>query len=195
MTVRSNLDGKLNGETFRQYYYLKEELVEFCKNNGLPVSGGKAELTDRVAYFLDAGEVLQTSSKRKASNVVGEITEETEIEQNIVFSEKHRAFFKERIGKGFSFNVPFQKWLKSNAGKTYKEAVDAYRTILNEKKTQKTTIGKQFEYNAYVRDFFEDNKGKSLEDAIKCWKYKKSLPGHNRYEPTDLIAINEENGK
>lgn len=39
------------------------------------------------------------------------------------------------------------------------------------------------------RDFFADNKGKSLEEAIKCWKYKKQLQGHNRYEKTDLEAL------
>lgn len=48
---------------------------------------------------------------------------------------------------------------------------------------------KQFEYNIYIRDFFTDNQGKSLNDAIKCWKYKKQLQGHNRYERTDLIAL------
>ena len=36
---------------------------------------------------------------------------------------------------------------------------------------------------------FEDNKGKSLSDAIACWKYKKSIAGHNRYERADLVAL------
>ena len=44
------------------------------------------------------------------------------IEDDFVCSEHHRAFFKDRIGKKFTFNVVFQKWLKSNAGKTYEEA-------------------------------------------------------------------------
>ena len=34
-----------------------------------------------------------------------------------------------------------------------------------------------------------DNAGKSLADAIRCWKYKKKLPGHNRYEKSDLSAL------
>ena len=29
------------------------------------------------------------------------------------------------------------------------------------------------------------------EDAIKCWKYKKSLKGHNKYEDSDLIALKD----
>lgn len=89
----------------------------------------------------------------------------------------------------FSFNVHFQKWLKANTGKTYKQAITAYYEILEEKKKRKSSIDKQFEYNTYIRDFFEDNKGKSLEDAIKCWRYKKQLQGHNRYEKADLIAL------
>ena len=63
--------------------------------------------------------------------------------------------------------------------------------IRKEKKKGKTAIDKQFEYNTYIRDFFSDNKGKTLEEAIICWKYKKSLMGHNRYERADLIALNK----
>ena len=62
---------------------------------------------------------------------------------------------------------------------------------MEEKKTTKTTIDRQFEYNTYIRDFFADNSGKKLEEAIACWKYKKKLPGHNRYEKEDLVALEE----
>ena len=189
MSERPQLSKELDANTFLSFYYLKEELVDFCRENGLPSSGGKAELTDRIAVFLETGKILKASSKRKTASTVGIITEDTIIEPDIVCSEKHRAFFTEKIGKGFSFNVLFQKWLKSNAGKTYKDAVDAYYRILEEKKKGKATIDKQFEYNTYIRDFFEDNEGKSLEHAIICWKYKKSLKGHNRYEKSDLEAL------
>lgn len=137
MSERPNLNRELDGETFRSFYNLKEELTNFCRENNLPVSGGKIELTNRIAYFLDTGKVLKTSAKRKATISVGLITENTVIEPNIVCSEKHRAFFKEKIGKSFSFNVLFQKWLKSNAGKTYGEAINAYYQILGEKKKKK----------------------------------------------------------
>ena len=189
METRPELSRKLDGQTFRNYYYLKQELVGFCRENNLPVSGGKIELTDRIAYFLDTGKILKASEMRKTTKCVNLITEDTLIEPNIVCSEKHRAFFNEKIGKTFSFNVSFQKWLKENEGKTYGDAIRAYYQILEEKKKGKTTIGKQFEYNTYIRDFFEDNPGKSLIEAILCWKYKKGLPGHNRYEKSDLIAL------
>ena len=193
MSERPELSRDISAEVFRNYYFLKEELVDFCRQNGLQTSGSKQELTDRIACFLETGKRTKTNPKPKSTVNIGDITENTLIEPNIVCSEKHRAFFREKIGKTFSFNVAFQKWLKSNAGKTYADAIQAYYAILEEKKKSKTVIDKQFEYNTYIRDFFADNNGMSLENAIKCWKYKKSLKGHNRYEKTDLIALENEN--
>lgn len=189
MSERPRLDRSLDGETFRSYYYLKEELTAFCRENGLPVSGGKIEITERIACFLDTGDVLPVSAKTKSRPDVGAISEDKKIEPDFVCSEKHRAFFREAIGSGFSFNVAFQKWLKSNTGKTYREAIDAYGQILEEKKKGKTTIDRQFEYNTYIRDFFADNEGRSLDEAIRCWNYKKGIQGHNRYEKSDLSAL------
>lgn len=100
MSERPDLTKELDGETFRSFYYLKAELVDFYRKNNLPVSGGKIELTNRIAYFLDTGKVLKTSAKRKTAVSVGVITEDTLIEPNMVCYEKHRAFFEEKIGKG-----------------------------------------------------------------------------------------------
>lgn len=186
--TRPPLSRTLDSQTFRSFYYLKEELVDFCRQSSLPTSGGKLELTERIAYFLDTGEALSAATHHTRTPDVGLISESTKIEPNFKCTEKHRAFFKEKIGDSFSFHVGFQKWLKSNTGKTYGEAVAAYYETLAEKK-RGTTIDRQFEYNTYIRDFFADNRGKSLSDAITCWKYKKSLPGHNRYEPSDLAAL------
>ena len=189
MTERPVLDKNLDSKTFRDFYYLKEELVDFCRKNGLPVSGGKLQITDRIACFLDTGEIQAPSKVKRKVMTVSDISEDTIIEVDFICSEKHRAFFKEHIGSSFSFNVAFQKWLKNNAGKTYKEAIAAYDQILEEKKKGKTTIDRQFEYNTYIRDFFADNEGRSLDEAIRCWNYKKGIQGHNRYEKSDLSAL------
>ena len=191
MSERPELTIELKSKEFLEYYYLKEELVYFCRENGLPASGGKTELTERIAYFLDTGKVLAAKTVRTQKHKISTITRDSIIESDFVCSELHRAFFKREIGESFSFNVAFQKWLKSNAGKTYAEAIVAYNEIKNTKKPGKKDIGSQFEFNTYVRDFFEDNKGASLEDAIKCWKYKKSIKGHNKYERTDLKALDQ----
>lgn len=189
MSKRPFLDKNLDSKTFRDFYYLKEELIDFCRNNSLPTSGGKLEIIDRISYFLDTGEILSAVATKKKAAVTLNICEDTKIESDFVCSEKHRAFFKEHIKNQFSFNVAFQKWLKSNTGKTYKDAIIAYYEIMKDKKKGRTVIDKQFEYNTYIRDYFADNKGKPLEEAIQCWKHKKGLAGHNRYEKSDLVAL------
>ncbi len=192
MTDRFEWKDDKEGEAFRSYYHRKEELVEFCRRNGLPASGGKVEITDRIAHYLDTGQILKPAPVSRKKAIDGEITEERKIESDFVCSEKHRAFFKERIGKSFTFNVAFQRWLKENSGKTYRQATEAYYRIMEEKKTKtkvKTEIGSQFEYNTYIRDFFEDNEGRSLKDAILCWNGKKNRRGHNRYEKSDLDIL------
>lgn len=190
---RPELNVDLDSGTFLNFYYLKEELVQFCRENRLPTSGGKIELTERVAKYLDTGIIsaANRNTKRNIQNAGSKkiITKETKIEENFVCSETHRAFFLENVGKSFSFNVAFQKWLKTNSGKTYEDAINAYFQIIQDKKKTKTSIDSQFEYNTYIRDFFENNKGRTLADAIKCWKFKKSLQGHNRYEDSDLTAL------
>lgn len=146
-------------------------------------------MTERIAHFLDTGEVLSASTVKKKPPVVSDIHLDTKIESDFVCSEKHRAFFKEQIGSKFSFHVAFQKWLKGHAGKTYQEAIAAYDQILEDKKKAPTEIDGQFEYNTYIRDFFADNQGRPFGDAIKCWNYKKQMQGQHRYERSDLAVL------
>lgn len=195
MEQRPNLNKDMDSLTFQNYYYLKEELVHFCRENNLSSSGNKKELLERISLFLDRKEIKEVSIKKRTGIPPEEICESMCIEENFVCTQRHRAFFKKMIGRNFSFNVVFQQWLKENAGKTYKEAILAYHEIQMEKKKGKSKIEPQFEYNAYIRDFFQFNKGRSLQEAIVCWKYKKSLPGHNRYESSDLVALKSSNKK
>lgn len=188
MDERLKSDCNIDSKTFKEYYYLKKELIAFCKKNSLQTTGSKEELIERISIFLDTGKKTYSNHNKKTQSK-SEITLNDIVEENLVCSEKLRTFYKEQIGKNFTFNVAFQKWLKNNVGKTYKDSIDAYYQILSDKKKNKTNIDKQFEYNTYIRDFFSDNKGLSLNDAIKCWKYKKGLKGNNKYEKCDLIAL------
>ena len=189
MNNKPKINKELDAKTFKDFYYLKEELIEFCKENNLQTSGGKIELTNRIEHYLDFGEKIYNYKKIKKNNTIEKITLQTIIENDFVCSQKHREFYKEQIGKSFSFNVLFQKWLKVNFGKTYEDSIEAYFKILEDKKKNKTNIDKQFEYNKYIRDFFTENKDKNLKQAIQCWKYKKNLKGHNNYEKEDLEIL------
>ena len=84
MIERPALDKQLDSKTFRNFYYLKEELVDFCRKNGLPVSGGKLEISDRIAYFLDTGKVMPAKAGKRRTAKILDITEDTKIEADFV---------------------------------------------------------------------------------------------------------------
>lgn len=184
----SLLTKDLNPDEFNDYYFLKEELKDFCRSEGLKVSGSKGDLEKRILHYLSTGKKLKESDiEGYSTQTSSEISLDSKLGENFKCSEDKREFFEKEIGKSFKFKVKFQKWLKANPDKTYQDAIYAYYEIQNSK--EKTEIGKQFQYNQYIRDFFEDNVDKSLDDAIKCWKYKKSLKGHNKYEKSDLVIL------
>ena len=188
---RPELTKELDPDEFKDYYFLKEELKDFCRSEGLKVSGSKGDLEKRIIHYLSTGEDLKEPVlKQKSNEKISEITLDSKIGENFKCSEDKREFFEKEIGSSFKFKVKFQKWLKANPDKTYRDAIDKYYEIQNS--NEKTEIGKQFQYNRYIRDFFEDNVDKSLDDAIRCWKYKKSLKGHNRYEKKDLKVLDGE---
>lgn len=185
------LTKNLKPDDFKEYYFLKEELKDFCRCEGLKISGNKQDLENRIIHYLETGEKLNEPAVSKYSaESTSKITFDSKLGENFKCSEDKRVFFEKEIGKGFKFKVKFQKWLKANPDKTYGEAIEAYHEI--QSSNEKTQIGKQFQYNQYIRDFFEQNENKSLDDAIKCWNYKKSRKGHNRYEKSDLDILKED---
>ncbi|MFR6330222.1 MAG: SAP domain-containing protein [Eisenbergiella sp.] len=159
MTERPDLSAKLDAATFRSYYYLKEELVSFCRENGLPASGGKEEITERIACYLDTGRINPVKKVSKSRKEVG-VIRNRQLLSLILFVRKTPCFSKKNR-KQLSFRS--QKWLKTNSGKTYAQAIEAYYQILEERKG-KTVIDRQFEYNTYTG--FLRRIGKTLQQAI-----------------------------
>lgn len=181
------LDRNLKKEIFLSTYFLKEELVNFCKKENLQTTGNKPELAERIAIYLETGERSTVKHHSKKNNI-GNYSLDLIIGPNPVCSQKCREFFIEQI-KGFAFNVPFLNWLRSNPEKTYGDSINAYYIIKIDIKNRKTDIGKQFEYNTYVREFFKDNKKMTLQNAVDCWNYKKKQNGSHAYARSDLSAI------
>ena len=187
--MRPLLDKNLKADIFNAYYWLKEELATFCRENKLPCTGNKKDLTKRISTYLETGQAAPEAVKPSinAYNGKEEISLQEIIPKGYKNDERHRAFFKTEIGEHFKFNVSFMNWMKQNAGQTYQKAVQEWLQIEQDKKAgKKYEISPQFEYNQYTRDFFASNPSESKEHMIKCWRYKKGLPGTNKYEESDL---------
>lgn len=182
--MRPILNRNMVIEDFRNYYYLKTELQQFCREHGLSAAGSKGEVAERIVVFLETGERRKPSLKKVRTVKHEVLSLDTVISEGHRCSQDVRAFFSSVI-PGFHFSTYIQTFLKLNAGKTYLDVVEAWYEEVDRKKksTYQKEIPPQFEYNRFIRDFFADqrNTGKTQKDAIEAWKEIKRLPGSNRY--------------
>lgn len=193
MENRPNLDKNISLVDFNDFYWLKVELVGFCKQIGISTSGGKIEISDRVRDYIMTGKINRIAQKKaqvksKFDWNKEKLTLKTEITDNYKNSRNIRNFFLKEIGSHFSLNVIFIKWMRENIGKTLGDAIIEWKRI-NELKKDKdcvSEIAPQFEYNRYMRAFLADNPELSSKDAMRHWKLKRSQRGANEYKRTDL---------
>ena len=72
----------------------------------------------------------KSKAKRSAVNRQVPISPDDTIAPNIVCSQDLREFFEQYLGQGFRFKVEFQSWLRENAGLTFRDAIEAYPTLI-----------------------------------------------------------------
>ncbi len=192
---KPKLDRSISLKDFKEFYWLKEELVSFCKENNIDNSRGKAEITNRIVHYLETGERIgnvQVKSIKPISNFdwnVEILNLETTVTDSYKNTENVRSFFTKQIGKHFKFNVLFMNWMKQNVGKTLNNAIDEWNRIhlLKKDKNYESEIDSQFEYNSYIRDFLKDNPNMSLNNARAYWMLKRKTRGSKKYTKEDLV--------
>ncbi|MGH1366541.1 MAG: DUF6434 domain-containing protein [Calditrichia bacterium] len=194
MDTRPELDPTISEQDFKDFYWLKEELVAFCRSVGINPTGNKTTLEERISSFLQSGELKKTvraKSSEPTSNFdwrKEKLTADTVLTDSYKNNQNVRGFFAEYIGKRFRFNIIFMDWIKMNYGKTLADAAEAWLQIEAEQKsrTKPKEILPHLQYNRYIRDFLAGNPDKSMQDAIHYWKIKKNKRGDNLYCREDL---------
>ncbi len=199
MEERPALNGEIAINDFKEFYWLKKELSTFCRSMGLPTSGSKEELTNRIEIYLNTGNLEGLVKIRKPKPVSKfdwsseHLTRQTKITDNYKSTENVRRFYLKEIGPQFKFNVKFMHWMKSNVNLSLGESIQEWHNIQALAKSNKTPkeIAPQFEYNRYLRDFMADNPKEKRETGIKLWKIKRGLRGSNKYNSEDLRLLSD----
>lgn len=190
-----------NAEELKKWYWLKQELVDFCKCAAISYKGGKFDIIERIALHLEQatpsvqiGLIGIKPKPYKWSKKL--LTPGTLITTDYTNGPNTREFFKEHCGMQFHFSISFMDWMKNNAGKTLKEAVTKWNSLHEQEKVRgfESVIPKHNQYNQYIRDFFADNPDKNWAVARAAWKLKRALPlGLHTYSRTDLDLLNKQN--
>lgn len=185
-----------SGNEVRRWYWRKDQLIPFAKHLGLKTTGGKFEVLDRIAHFLDTGEKtapgdkkLRTTSKFDWHSET--LTDETVITDSYKNSQNVRRYFKSRVGDSFKFNIAMMDWMRDNIGRTLADACDAYHAIKAQEKVPgyQTKIRGHNQFNQYTRDFLADNPELGVADVRRVWSLKIQQPsedGRHIYVRSDL---------
>ena len=197
MDKRPKLNKNISVRDFKDFYWMKAELVAFCRKIGISGSGGKIEIAGRIEKYLKGGKIEtkkigKGGKKREGIQRIPESINEL-IPDNYSSSQLFREYFESIIGQHFHFTAYMMQYIKDHLGITFKEYVDEWQAEHERRKNKnyKPKIMKSCEYNQYTRDFFKDNPDKTRKEAIRHWKLKKSMRGNNVYKKSDLKYCND----
>lgn len=197
MSQRPDIQHIHSAAVFRNWYWLKAELIAYCKKLGIPYSGNKAALIERIATVLETGDVRNAplSRARQIQSDVNWTTATLSLDTIITDSYKNnrnmRTFMQTHADPKFKFYIDFMQWMKDNIGKTLRDAVEAHHAFMLRRQDPhfKSTIPASNQYNRYLRDFFADNPQRSIAEARACWQWKRSQPAPHQYAASDLAVI------
>lgn len=173
---RPNLNLKLHSKEFVRHYWLKDELLDFCRKVGLSTQGGKIDLSNRIELFLSTGErqTPKNIHRNTKAKMPDSFSRATIITDGFRCTQALRLFFETEIGPSFHFNGIMREFIANKIGSSLGDAIKAYLESVSNPLPKK--IAPQFEYNQHIRDFFEKNPNGSLNEAIQAWKKKRTKP-------------------
>jgi hypothetical protein len=193
---RVPLTASTTPKDFRDFYWLKIELQDFCRSQGLATSGGKREIADRIETFLRSGRRVEptktTASAEPSARLFNQMSAQqfslrTRVPAGFKCTQEARRFFETNVSPRFRFTVTLQEYIKAHRGITFAEIGEQWKREYEARKagTFKPAIAPQFEFNQFTRDFHADprNAGKTRADCLKAWKRTRARRGDNTYRP------------
>ncbi len=193
MTQRPVLNTRITLLDFKDFYWTKLELINFCRENNLSSQGGKLELAGRIEQFLVSGnsenfeKILAPNKTGKLSKIrdseLGPLTKTTPV---ILYKSDvlTREFFQKEIGPHFKFNADVLVWIKNKISAqeclTYGDIIDEWLKQDRLKKDPSYTrpIPEQFQFNQFMSDWKKAGAGKGEKEA---WNWLRDQPGEPTY--------------
>jgi hypothetical protein len=185
---RPKLTPNLCAQIFKQYYWLKKELTDFCTQVGLSTAGMKPEIVQRIYTFLETGKRLNPVRQN-----TGALDSDKPITLNTPVvhyknDPKTRDFFIKHIGPHFTFsarvNIFRKDALAQGKNITYGDLIAQWleEYALRKDKSIKLPIMKSCEYNQFTRDYYVANPNAERKLVIAAWKQARTLVGQHTYQ-------------
>ena len=185
---RPTLTPKTSAEIFKNFYWLKKELTDFCVTHGLSTAGMKLEVTNRIYAFLKTGKRL----KPEFAKISNDLDSDKAITpQTLVINYKNdpatREFFIKHIGSHFKFsarvNIFRNEQLAAGKKLTYGDLIKCWLKEHEQRKDKsiKLPIMASCEDNQFTRDFYTAKPNTDRKTVIFAWKQIRSVAGKHTY--------------
>ena len=185
-------------QEFSKYYWYRDELIQICRELGLPSSGMKLELNRNIQAYFN-GETVEEKLKVKTSkSVVTNVSLSTKLlECGFTFGPKFREFFAEQTGiKNFKYNadmVATVKKVKEDNDTTF--TLGDLLEIYYGRKTYATYDKSALQWNKFVHDFCADPRTANIPDKLKTaallWRIVRESTREKIYTPQLLDEYTE----
>lgn len=185
---RPKLTNRLDPKTFKECYFLKAELTNFCKENRLSTAGMKPEISERIYQFLKTGKKIKFTQEKNTSCDSDKLLTPKTVVVNYKNDPATRDFFIKHIGKHFKFSARVNIFRKAAIAKgekiTYGDLIKEWlkEHELRKNKSIKLPIMKSCEYNQFTRDYYAENPHAPRKSVIAAWKQARILAGEHTYK-------------
>ena len=171
--TRPAITPSLTLSEFLSWYWLKAELMVFCRILGLTTTGSKQELEEKIRRHLSGGELKIAAKRRANGEMPTKFTPQTVIGEGWRCNPALGAYFRKACGNGFRFNAIMRDFIHSGAGQTLADAAVRYRASVAPD-SPRTPIPGQLKYNQHFRDFFAAQPTATRQQAIAAWWERRS---------------------
>lgn len=186
-TASSKLSAGLSVEDFRQNYYDKKELMEFCREKGIGSVGLKGDLNERIEIYLETGEIMIEKKKTR----IGEPDSMTGLypDKPIINYKSDpitREFMKKHVPEFKGFSAQVQKDLKrrlSDGEKlTYNDLIGMQKEFYSLKRNggnndHKVVAHDSCQLNQFQIDYKRDLNNFKFHSLMDAWKLVRNSPG------------------
>lgn len=181
----------LAADIFRQHYYDKTVLMDFCRQIGISINGLKNEVNDRIDLYLRTKKITQiTMSKKSGSADSEQGLRLDKIVVNYKSDPVTRAFFEKHIPGFTGFSAYVQKWLKGRLSNeetfTYADVIEEHKRFLKGKLKERVS-GKErivahdsCQFNQFYIDYSHDSQEKP-HSAKEAWFLVRDTAGDKTY--------------
>lgn len=171
MTTRRPTPGEVTSAAMVVgWYWTRAQLDDVARREGVPRTGNKQQLTDRlIAHFDGAPAPPPTRRPRPAEPLLPPFRPDMVVPPGQPMTRELRTYLTAQIGPKFRFDGFMREFFADPGGRTLSDAVDVWHAT----RGRHRPIGRQFEYNRFTSDYRRSHPDADRQEVLAAWeRYK-----------------------